>query len=121
MEKPTNFAFINTDTLIKLTALLNNADLANLVKMIPLTKTEMNMVYNHSVPHTNSTLQEYLEIGSSSKFTYLMKRLIKAGVVYQVKGSINGAIRVVYIINPHFSNRRKTFHNSLFSIFKDFK
>lgn len=94
--------------------------MANLVKMIPLTKTEMNMIYNHSVPHTNATLQKYLEIGSRAKFTELMKRLIKAGVLYQVKGSINGAVRVVYIMNPHLSNRRKTFHNSLFKLFKDF-
>ena len=120
MNRPKNFAFIDTDTLLKVIKILNNADLANLVKMIPLTKTEMNMIYNHSVPHTNTTLQKYLEIGSRAKFTELMKRLIKAGVLYQVKGSINGAVRVVYIMNPHLSNRRKTFHNSLFKLFKDF-
>lgn len=121
MKTPDNFAFINTDTLSKVIKLLNNADLGNLFKMIPLTKTEMNMVFNHSVPHTNTTLQKYLEIGSRAKFSDLMKRLIKIGVLYQVKGNINGAIRVVYIMNPYLSNRRKTFHNSLFELFKDFK
>lgn len=121
MSRPKDFAFINTGTLLKIIKILNNADLAQLTKLIPLTKTEMNMVYNHSVPHTNATLQKYLEIGSRSKFTELMRRLIKAGVLYQIKGSINGAVRVVYILNPYFSNKRRTFHNSLFDIFKDFE
>lgn len=121
MNRPKDFAFINTGTLLKVIKILNNADLAQLTKLIPLTKTEMNMVYNHSVPHTNATLQKYLEIGSRSKFTELIRRLIKAGVLYQIKGSINGAVRVVYILNPYFSNKRRTFHNSLFDIFKDFE
>lgn len=121
LKTPDNFAFINTDTILKIATLLNNADLGNLMKMLPLTKTEMNMLFNHSVPHSNKSLQKYLDIKSNKTFHDLIKRLIKVGVLYQVKGNINGAVRVVYIMNPHLSNRRKTFHNSLFEIFRDFK
>lgn len=120
LEKPTDFAFINTETLAKVISLLNNADLGHVIKMIPLTKTEWNMLYNHSVPHTNNSLQSYLEIKSNKSFHELIKRLIKVGVLYQIKGNINGAVRVVYIMNPHLSNKRKTFHVKLLKIFKDF-
>jgi len=120
MKKPDSFAFINVSTLEKVIKLLNNADLGNLLKLFPLTKTEMNMIYNHTYPHTNYSLQKYLEIKSNKTFHEFIKRLIKAGVLYQVKGQINGAVRVVYILNPYLSNRRKTFHNSLFDLFSDF-
>jgi hypothetical protein len=121
LKTPENFAFINTDTILKIATLLNNADLGNLMKMLPLTKTEMNMLFNHSVPHSNKSLQKYLAIKSNKTFHDLIKRLMKVGVLYQIKGSINGAVRVVYIMNPHLSNRRKTFNHCLFDIFKDFK
>lgn len=117
---PKNFAVIDVDTLQKLFSILSNADLAQVLKIIPLTKTEMNMLFNHSVPHTNFTLQKYLDFSSRAKFTEMIRRLIKAGVLYELKGHINGAVRKVYILNPYLSNRRKTFHNSLFDLFKDF-
>lgn len=120
MKQFENFAVINTDTLSKVAKLLNNADLGHLLKLFPLTKTELNMLYNNTIPHSNATLQKYLEIGSRAKFTELIKRLMKAGVLYQIKGNIRGSIRVVYIMNPYLSNRRKTFHLSLYDIFKDF-
>lgn len=121
LKTPENFAFINTDTIVKIATLLNKADLGNLMLMLPLTKTEMNMIFNHSVPHSNKSLQKYLDIKSNKTFHDLIKRLIKIGILYQIKGNINGAVRVVYIMNPHLSNRRKTFHHSLFEIFRDFK
>lgn len=121
MKTPDNFAFINTDVLSKVIPLLSDGDLAHLLKMIPLTKTEMNMLFNNTIPHTNATLQKYLKIVNRTAFHKVIKRLISSGILYQIKGNIYGKVRVVYILNPHLSNRRKTFHKSLFDIFKDFK
>ena len=68
MKRPDNFAFIDTDVLLKIIELLSNNDLAHVLKLIPTTKTEMNMVYNHSVPHTNASLQKYLKILNKTAF-----------------------------------------------------
>ncbi len=120
LKQPENFSFINLDTLDKLYKVLSNTDLGYLLKLFPLTKTEMNMIFNNTIPHSNYTLQKYLEIKSNQTFHILIKKLISVGVLYQVKGNIQGAVRVVYIMNPNVSNRRKTFSNSLMDYFKDF-
>ena len=120
LNRPKNFSFINIDTLIKLYDVLSNAELGYLFKLIPLTKTEWNIIYNNTIPHSNYTLQNYLELKSNSTFHALIKKLISVGVLYQVKGNIRGAVRLTYILNPNVSNRRRTFHNSLISYFKDF-
>jgi hypothetical protein len=119
-SKSEGFVVIEVDALMKIQPLLTKAELGNLLLLSQLTKTEMNMLYNNSVPHSNSSLQHYLEIKSNKTFTELIKKLIKIGVLYQVKGNINGAVRVVYIMNPYFSSRRKTFNNALFNMFKKF-
>ena len=119
IPKPDNFSFINLDTLTKLYDLLSNAELGYLLKMFPLTKTEMNMICNNTIPHSNATLQSYLNIKSNKTFHTLIKRLIKVGVLYQMKGNILGSVRVVYIMNPFLSNRRKNFHNSIIRLFKE--
>lgn len=114
-----NYAVISTDAIIKLQETLNPVQLGYFFKMIPLTKTEMNVVFNHSVPHTNKSLMNYLNI-TNRTFHLVIKKLTTAGVLYQLKGNINGAIRVIYIINPFISSRRKKFDKKLLTIFKDF-
>ena len=109
LKKPENFSMINLDTLNKLYQILSNSDLGYLLK-----------IYNNTIPHSNYTLQKYLDIKSNKTFHTLIKKLISVGVLYQIKGNIQGAVRVVYILNPNVSNRRKTFHNSLIDLFKDF-
>ena len=120
LKKTENLSMINLDTLAKLYQILSNSDLGYLLKMFPLTKTEMNLICNNTIPHSNYTLQKYLEIKSNKTFHTLIKKLIGVGVLYQMKGNIQGAVRVVYIMNPNVSNRRKTFHKSLLELFKDF-
>jgi len=120
LKQPENFSFINLDTLVKLYQVLSNVELGYLIKLVPLTKTEMNLIYNNTIPHSNETLQKYLEIKSNKTFHVIIKKLIKVGVLYQVKGNIQGAVRVTYILNPNVSNRRKTFDKSLISFFKEF-
>lgn len=116
-----DYAVIDSKAFLQLIEELNNADLAHVVKMFPLTKTEMNIIYNNNVPHTNATLQEYLKIGSQSKFSNLVKRLIKVGVIYQIKGNIYGRVRTIYMLNPFISRKRKTISEDLTTIFKNFK
>jgi hypothetical protein len=120
LKKPENFSFINLDTLIKLYDVLSNVELGYLFKLIPLTKTEMNVIFNNTIPHSNYTLQNYLQIKSNSTFHTLIKKLITVGVLYQFKGNIQGAVRLTYILNPNVSNRRKTFDKSLIGFFKNF-
>ena len=115
----TSVTFKKDTELTKLYDLLSNTELGYLLKMFPLTKTEMNMICNNTIPHSNATLQSYLNIKSNKTFHTLIKRLIKVGVLYQMKGNILGSVRVVYIMNPFLSNRRKNFHNSIIRLFKE--
>jgi hypothetical protein len=114
-----NYAVISTDAILRLQEILNPLQLGYLLKLLPLTKTELNVVYNHSVPHTNKSLMKYLNV-SNKTFHEVIKKLTIAGVLYQLKGNINGAIRVIYIVNPFISSRRKTFDKQLLNIFKEF-
>jgi len=53
LKQPDNFSFINLDTLIKLYDVLSNVELGYLFRLIPLTKTEFNIIFNHTIPHYN--------------------------------------------------------------------
>jgi hypothetical protein len=117
----TDYAVLETAALMELTKILNNSDLANVIKMSVITKTPLNIIFNSNIPHTNETLQKYLEISSESMFMKLIKRLVTAGVLYQIKGRIYGEVRVCYMLNPFLSRKRKVFENKVFDIFEKFK
>lgn len=116
-----NYAVLETEAVLALMKVLNNSDLCNVVKMSVTTKTALNIVFNNNIPHTNDTLQKYLEIGSQSKFISLIKRLIAAGVLYQIKGKIYGEVRVCYMLNPFLSRKRRLFEAKVFDVFEKFK
>jgi len=116
-----DYAVISTDAIIYLTTILNNSDLGNVLKMLTTTKTPLNILYNNNVPHSNSSLQQYLKVSSESKFIDLIKRLMKLGVLYQIKGNIYGSVRVIYMLNPFLSKKRKLFDDKVFKIFKNFQ
>ncbi len=116
-----NYAVLETDAMLALMKVLNNSDLCNVLKMSVATKTALNIVFNNNIPHTNDTLQKYLEIGSQSKFISLIKRLISAGVLYQIKGKIYGEVRVCYMLNPFLSRKRRLFEAKVFDVFEKFK
>lgn len=116
-----DYSVISTEAITMLNQVLNNSDLANVIKMAIVVKTPLSIVFNNNVPHTNDTLQKYLEIKSQSMFIGLIKRLIKAGVLYQMKGLIYGKVRVIYIINPYICRKRKVFENKILDIFQQFK
>jgi len=117
----TDYAVIETTAMMALLKVINNSDLANVLKMSVITKTPMNIVFNENIPHTNETLQKYLEIKSESMFMKLIKRLIKEGILYQIKGKIYGEVRVCYMLNPFLSRKRKTFDEKVFEVFDKFE
>jgi len=116
-----DYSVISTEAIVMLSRILNNSDLANVIKMSITVKTPLSILYNNEVPHTNYTLQKYLEIKSESMFIGLIKRLMKAGVLYQIKGLIHKELRVIYIINPYICRKRRVFENKILEIFEEFK
>lgn len=118
--KSNNFAVIETNAIIFLSQMLNNSDLANVVKMAITVKTDQNVLYNNNIPHTNATLQTYLELKSEAMYMALIKRLMKIGVLYQVKGLVGEEIRVFYILNPFIARKRKIIQNDIIEVFEKF-
>ena len=116
-----DYAVIDSDALLTLMSMVNNSDLANIIKMAIVTKTPLNIVFNNHVPHTNESLQKYLELNSKSMFIKLIRRLIKIGVLYQIKGKIYGEVRVCYMLNPFLTRKRKQFESKVFEVFDQFK
>jgi len=116
-----DYSVISTEAIIILSQILNNSDFANVIKMAVVVKTPMSIVFNDTIPHTNETLQKYLEIKSESMYISLVKRLIKNGILYQIKGLIYGEVRKIYIINPYICRKRKVFENKVLDMFQQFK
>lgn len=118
LERPKNYVKVNLDLLSELikNPLIKTNDLAYLLKMMPLVKTDMCFLYNGSnKPHTYKTLQKYLEIKSNKTFIDLMNRLEESKAIYKYKD--NGR-QIKIIINPLLSKRRVTFNSKLYSIFE---
>ena len=113
-----DYAVLDTEAFLILAKVLNNSEFANVVKMAITTKTQLNILYNNNIPHSNHTLQEYLEIKSKSTFFELIKKLMEIGVIYQIKGRIHGEVRVIYMLNPLISKKRNTFDSKVIKIFE---
>lgn len=111
---------IESKTLLALNNLLNNSDLAQVLKMAILIKPPLNIIYNGDVPHTNETLQVYLGIESQSHYFRLIKRLVIAGVLHKVKDRINGEVRISYMFNPYLCKRKELCEHKAFKIFEKF-
>lgn len=121
LVKYDDFAVISTDAINYLSVILNNSDFSNVLRMSVTTKTALNLLYNNNIPHTNASLQNYLKINSESGFIKLIQRLMKVGVLYQIKGNIYGEVRVMYMLNPFLSKKRNMIENDVISIFKVFQ
>lgn len=115
-----DYAVISTDAILKIGSVLNSSDMGKVLQMMVCTKTPFNLLYNNTVPHTNDTLQKYLSVNSQSMFFKLISRLIKAGILYQIKGCIHGEVRKIYMLNPFLARKRKTFDEQIIDIFDRF-
>jgi len=116
-----DYATISTQAMFTLMDVLNNSDLANTLKMSLCAKGPLSLLYNENNQlHSNETLQKYLDISSQSTYFSLINKLIKVGVLYQVKGLIYGEVRKIYMINPFLSKKRKVFDEKVVEVFQSF-
>ena len=114
-----DYSIVSTDAVKLLSKIINDQDLGRIMKMSATTKTELNVLYNHTMPHSNVSLQSYLEVKSKSTFHIFLNKMIKIGVLYKMKGNIHGAVRVIYMMNPHITRKRRTFDSEINTIFRD--
>lgn len=114
------YAVFSTDSIDELFRILNNSDVAHVLKMGRTVRVPLNVLYNYSIPHTHETLQVYLEIKSKSMFIKFIRRLMKKGILYQIKGLIRGEIRVIYMMNPFVCRRGNNFDKRILDVFSSF-
>lgn len=116
-----NFSILDNDSLYVLYGKINNSDFSKVVLMAGLIKTPMSILYNHSVPQTNETLQKYLCIKSKSLYMKMINRLIDVGVLMRGKVGVRGSIRISYMINPYLFRKGKVFENVVLELFSKFE
>jgi hypothetical protein len=81
------------------------------------TKTESNILYNNNTPHTNKTLQEYLNFKSESQYFKTIKQLISLNILHTKKYQVQGKIRTIYMMNPYVCRKRAKLNDEIFNIF----
>jgi predicted transcriptional regulator len=113
-----DYTIIDADALRYLQSLLNRSELGSLSIIASDLKTPINLVFNNNVPHTNESLQKALNINSNSTFNILIRKLMKIGVLYQIKGNIMGSVKVIYMMNPLLARKRARLDSQVFNIFK---
>lgn len=115
-----DYVVLDCKTVNYLSEVLSRTEMNNILMMTTDLKTPLNIVYNGPQPHSNDSLQKFLGYSSKSTFLKLLQKLIKAGVIYQIKGNICGEVRVIYMMNPFLARKRKTIDKEVFSVFKPF-
>jgi hypothetical protein len=115
-----DYVVLDSATVKFLANQLSRAELSNVLMMATDLKTPLNLVYNGPQPHSNESLQAFLGYSSRAMFFKLLNKLMKLGVIYQIKGRISGELRVVYMLNPYIARKRKTIDNTVFKVFQPF-
>lgn len=115
-----DYVVLDCKTVNYLSDILSRTEMNNILMMATDLKTPLNIVYNGPQPHSNDSLQVFLGYSSKSTFIKLLQKLIKAGVIYQIKGNIRGEVRVIYMMNPFLARKRKTIDKEVFDVFKPF-
>lgn len=115
-----DYVVLDCKTVNYLSDILSRTEMNNILMMATDLKTPLNIVYNGPQPHSNESLQVFLGYSSKSTFIKLLQKLIKAGVLYQIKGNIRGEVRVIYMMNPFLARKRKTIDKEVFEVFKPF-
>lgn len=116
--KSDSFTIIDADAMEYLSNVLNKSEVGSMMIMANDLKTPFNLVFNNNRPHTNDTLQEAIGFKSKSMFIKFIRKLMKIGVLYQVKGNIFGEVRVIYMMNPLVARKRSKLDSQVFEIFK---
>jgi hypothetical protein len=115
-----DYVVLDCKTVNYLSDILSRTEMNNILMMATDLKTPLNIVYNGPQPHSNESLQVFLGYSSKSTFIKLLQKLIKVGVIYQIKGNIRGEVRVIYMMNPFLARKRKTIDKEVFEVFKPF-
>jgi hypothetical protein len=115
-----DYVVLDCKTVNYLAEVLSRTEMNNILMMTTDLKTPLNIVYNGPQPHSNESLQKFLGYSSKSTFIKLLQKLIKEGVIYQIKGRISGEVRVIYMMNPFLARKRKTIDKEVFEVFRPF-
>jgi hypothetical protein len=115
-----DYIVLDSATVRYLAQELSRAEMNSVVMMATDLKTPLNLVYNGPQPHSNESLQAFLGYSSKAMFFKLLNKLIKAGVLYQIKGRISNEVRVIYMLNPYLARKRKTIDSKVFEVFYPF-
>ena len=83
-----DYVVLDSATVKFLANQLSRAELSNVLMMATDLKTPLNLVYNGPQPHSNESLQAFLGYSSRAMFFKLLNKLMKLGVIYQIKGRI---------------------------------
>lgn len=115
-----DYVVLDCKTVNYLSNILSRTEMNNILMMATDLKTPLNIVYNGPQPHSNDSLQKFLGYSSKSTFIKLLQKLMRSGVIYQIKGNIGGEVRVIYMMNPFLARKRKTIDSEVFDVFKPF-
>ena len=115
-----DYVVLDCKTVNYLSEILSRTEMNNVLMMTTDLKTPLNIVYNGPQPHSNESLHKFLGYSSKSTFIKLLQKLMKAGVIYQIKGNIAGEVRVIYMMNPFLARKRKTIDKEVFNVFNPF-
>lgn len=129
ITEETGYSIINYDdytvfdsrAIAYLQSILSRPEMSSVMTMASDLNSLFNLVFNKTVPHTNETLQQHLGYNSKAMFINLIRKLIKVGVLYQIKGNIGGEVRIVYMFNPYIARKRKKINNDVMDVFKSFE
>lgn len=115
-----DFVVIDSEIMLYIKSKLSSTDFSRLIVMSNMLKTEFNIVFNYTIPHTPTTLSKELEL-SIDDLGRMVKRLVDIGVLAYIVSKKSGIKRKIYMINPTFARKRKTFNEELMHIFEDFR
>lgn len=120
MMSSDDYIVLDSATVRYLAQELSRTEMNSVVMMATDLKTPLNLIYNGPQPHSNDSLQAFLGYSSKAMFFKLLNKLMKAGVLYQIKGRISNELRVIYMLNPYLARKRKTIDNKVFEVFYPF-
>jgi hypothetical protein len=96
-----------------------NVEANRILQMADMVNDCYNALYhNKSFLQNNITLMEDLKY-SRNKFDAFMKKLYKQGVIWYLKGYINGVEVTRILLNPHIARKRKTISVETLAVFNE--
>ena len=114
------YVVIDSKVMEYIKTILSATDFKRLLCMANMLKTEFNIVFNYNIPHTPDTLSEELEL-TIDDLTRLIKRLQQKGIVAYCESYKSGYKQKLYMLNPTFARKHKTFNEEMLHIFEDLR